>query len=303
MDTAGSGRRDRHRGQPILVTGVPRSGTTWLARLLAGSPGTALAGREPMNPRGRQYALGGTLAGWARLTDLTPRQRRLLRLAYRGWNPWVYSRFGTRQWAGPFPHTRLVVKDPFAMLSLPSVVRATGALPVLVYRHPGAVLASYRRMQWQPDLEELGAIVAAVRSAGGGEQLPDLPRHGETSPAEEMGLFWSVLHELALSDAAQSGLVVVSHPELATGGVAAGETLAKRLGLSWSPAMAAELSNEAPRAQVKSEQLHNFDRAPAAVAEEWRAKLTNAEIERIEVVTEGTRARLQAARLTLSPTA
>ena len=28
-------------GEPILVTGVPRSGTTWLARLLAGSPGTA----------------------------------------------------------------------------------------------------------------------------------------------------------------------------------------------------------------------------------------------------------------------
>ena len=46
---------------PILVTGVPRSGNTWLARLLATSPGTAMAGREPMNPRGRQYALGGTL--------------------------------------------------------------------------------------------------------------------------------------------------------------------------------------------------------------------------------------------------
>ena len=64
--------RNRRRGRPILVTGVPRSGTTWLARLLAGSPGTALAGREPMNPRGRQYALGGTLTGWARLSDLTP---------------------------------------------------------------------------------------------------------------------------------------------------------------------------------------------------------------------------------------
>jgi hypothetical protein len=174
---------------------------------------------------------------------------------------------------------------------------------VLVYRHPGAVLASYRRMQWQPDLEELAAVVAEIRSSGSGELLPDLPAPGETSPAEEMGLFWSVLHELALADAAQSGVVVVSHSELATGGVTAGETLAGRLGLSWSPAMAEELSNEAPTAPVRSEQLHNFDRAPAAVAEEWRAKLTSAEIERIEGVTEGTRARLESARLTLSPTA
>ena len=91
--------------RPILVTGVPRSGTTWLARLLALSPATALAGREPMNPRGRQYALGGSLDGWARLTDPSPYQRFLLRSAYRGWNPMVYSRFGTRQWAGPLPQT------------------------------------------------------------------------------------------------------------------------------------------------------------------------------------------------------
>ncbi len=293
--------RNRRRGRPILVTGVPRSGTTWLARLLAGSPGTALAGREPMNPRGRQYALGGTLTGWARLSDLTPRQRRLLRLAYRGLNPWVYSRFGTRQWAGPLPHTNLIVKDPFAMLSMPAVVRATGALPVLVYRHPGAVLASYRRMQWTPDLEELAVIVAAVESHGGGPQLPALPGPGEASPAEEMGLFWSVLHELALADAADSGLVVVSHSELATGGVAAGTALAERLGLSWSTTMAAELANEASSAPVKAEQLHNFDRPPAAVAEEWRSKLSNVETERIEDVTKQTRARLESARVRLSP--
>ena len=132
--------------RPILVTGVPRSGNTWLARLLALSPGTALAGREPMNPRGRQYALGGSLDGWTRLTDPSPYQRFLLRTAYQGWNPMVFSRFGARQWAGPLPHTRVVVKDPYALLSLRTVVAATGATPVLVYRHPGAVLASYRRV-------------------------------------------------------------------------------------------------------------------------------------------------------------
>ena len=72
---------------PILVTGVPRSGNTWLARLLARSPGTALAGREPMNPRGRQYALGKTLHGWTRLTEPTTRQRFLLRTRLPGLEP------------------------------------------------------------------------------------------------------------------------------------------------------------------------------------------------------------------------
>ena len=65
-------RRDGRR--PILVTGVPRSGTTWLARWLAAGAGMALPGREPMNPHGRSYALAGTLTGWVRLSEPTPRQ-------------------------------------------------------------------------------------------------------------------------------------------------------------------------------------------------------------------------------------
>ena len=88
---------------------------------------------------------------------------------------------------------------------------------------------------------------------------------------------------------------------VATGGVAAGTALAERLGLSWSTTMAAELANEASSAQVKAEQLHNFDRPPAAVAEEWRSKLSNVETERIEDVTKQTRARLESARVRLSP--
>ena len=63
--------------RPILVTGVPRSGTTWLARQLANASGSSMTGREPMNPHGKQYALGGTIDAWARIVDPTPKQRRV----------------------------------------------------------------------------------------------------------------------------------------------------------------------------------------------------------------------------------
>ena len=285
---------------PILVTGTPRSGTTWLARLLAKSPGTALAGREPMNPHGRQYALGKTLDAWPRLTDLTRRQRFLLRAAYRGWNPFVYSRFGSRQWAGPLPGTRLVVKDPYAMLSMPAVVRATGAVPVLVYRHPGAILASYRRMKWRPRIDEIARIVATASASDTGLALPEIPAPGEVSFAEEMGIFWSVVHEFALADAAPSGCLIVSHTELATGGVDAGRALAALLGLDWPPAMTAEFAKESAAGPADPDQLHNFDRAPAAVAEEWRSKLNEEETARIEQVTAQTLEKVQAARFRLS---
>src|SRR5680860_1295625 len=105
---------ERATASPILVTGIPRSGTTWLARLLATASRTALTGREPMNPRGRQYALGRTLDGWTCLQQLSDRQRRAMWTAYHGVNPWVYSKYGRRQWLAPLPWTRVVVKDPYA---------------------------------------------------------------------------------------------------------------------------------------------------------------------------------------------
>ena len=115
-----------------------------------------------------------------------------------------------------------------------------------------------------------------------------------------MGAFWSVLHELALVDAASSGAVVVSHAELASGGEEAGRALADRLGLRWSAAMAAELTKESSRATVSAARLHNFDRAPAAVAEEWRTKLEDGETDAIEQVSAGTFAKVEAARFRLT---
>lgn len=294
-------------GEPILVSGMPRSGNTWLARLLATASGTALTGREPMNPRGRQYALAHTLPGWASVQTLTPRQSRALRSCYRGLNPMVYSRYGRRQWAAPLPGTRTIVKDPFAMLSLPAVVRATGARAVLVYRHPGAALTSYRRMGWQPDLEELQAVVEARRRLGlDPVAITDLPGVGEASEPTAMGLFWAALYRIALNDAVTvPGLVVVSHPEIAGGGTAAGKRLLAELDLTFTEESAAELARESgsaeqPRPQAQSSNLHNFDRDPGQVASSWRGLLEPAEIEEIESVTHDVRTDLEAARYDLS---
>lgn len=286
--------------RPILVTGVPRSGTTWLARLLATAPGTVLAGREPMNPRDRQYALGRTLDGWARLDSPTSRQRLALRSAYAGLNPWVYSRYGRRQWAAPLPRSRTIVKDPFALLSLASVAEVTGAVPVLVYRHPGAVLVSYRRMGWEPDLEELQRVVVRLRGTHEVD-LADLPLPGETSPAEAMGRFWSTLHEIALLDAPRvADLTVVAHADLAAGGEAMGRLLLERLALAWGTATAAELAREGRGRATQGPApgtLHDLDRAPAAVAEAWREQLGPGELGEIEHVTERVRETLGRTRL------
>jgi hypothetical protein len=293
--------------RPILVTGVPRSGTTWLARLVATAPGTALTGREPMNPRGRQYALGGTLTGWTRLTDPTPRQRLALRATYRGLNPRTYGRYGRGQWRAPLPGVRVVVKDPFAMLSAPIIEELTGARTVQVFRHPGAVLASYRRMGWRADLAEISGLLADD-DVNHGELVRSLWCSGpdSLSETEQMGVFWSVLSTVMLADLDRApGTVLVSHHELATGGMAAAGSLFASLGLRTSAATEEEMASQSDRGRATGSAdggggLHRLDRDPAEVAASWRRHLSPEDVSRIEEIAGPALARLTAARLVLA---
>lgn len=283
---------------PILITGVPRSGTTWLARQLAQGGHSALAGREPMNPRGRQYALGGTLDGWTRLSDPTPRQRRLLRLAYQGLLPPVYSRYGFRQWAAPLPWTRVIVKDPFATLSIPAIVRETGANAVLLFRHPGAVLSSYRRMGWTPDLDELDGLVDVDR--------PDPDVDGSVDPVVgDMARFWSAINRVAVADAlGTAGAVVVSHEDLSTAGPAGVRALGAACGLTVprtgeGPSPSRTPSPPTGLGTPEGKRLHDFDRAPQEVAHGWRGRVSDDELAVLEHHAGPTLAQLQGAALTL----
>ncbi len=246
--------------RPVLVTGVPRSGTTWLARQLAASPAAALPGREPMNPRPGQFGLGGTLTGWVRLEDPTPRQVRLLRRCYAGREPRTYSRYGSRHWAALLPGTRVVVKDPFALLSVPTLARVTGALPVVVYRHPGAVLSSYRRMGWRADTDE----VRALRG-----------RSAAAPPADDVHAmleFWTFLHEQVLAWLPEvPDALLVSHAELAAAGPRGVAALLSRCGL---PAPGRAPAAPGRQGRSRPGRLHRFDRLPGDVAEGWRDRVT-----------------------------
>lgn len=295
--TNGRTLRVRTQRPPIVVTGVPRSGTTWLARALSTSPGTALTGREPMNPRGSQYALGGTLSTWTRLTGPTQRQARLLSVSYRGLNPLVYSRYGHHQWLAAAPHIRVIVKDPFAMLSLPAVVAATKALPLLVYRHPAAVLASYRRMGWRADLDEIRAAIPHV--------LASLPQQSSvdndiSADAILMGRFWSALNSQALHDLETiDGAVVVSHEDVAKGGAVAMQRLFDLLGLRWNSDVARTLAAQGASRNDRHDDptaLHNFNRAPEVVSDAWRATISDADLVVVERLASGTMQALDARR-------
>jgi len=274
----------------VLVTGVPRSGTTWLARQLAGARLAAMPGREPMNPRTGQFALGGTVASWVELREPSAIQRRILARCYRGQELRMFSRYGKNQWLAPLPWSRNVVKDPFALLSVPAIVACTSAIPVIVYRHPGAVLASYRRMGWTADSAEI-------------RQLQGLPP--ATEPVDDvhaMAAFWNFLHGRVLSwlDEVPDALLV-SHAEVSLGGEPALRSLLDACDLR--PRRRArrpvERGAARPAGAPADGQLHGFARSPDEVVDGWRGRLAAEEVTVIENDTKQVWASLEGRRFSL----
>lgn len=271
------------RRAPILVTGLPRSGTTWVARLLAQSPRTAMLGREPMNPRGGQFALGGRLTSWVRLDDRDAGLLRTLRRVYTGRDPRVFGKYGVNQRRVLTPGCRVVVKDPFALLSIHTVAEATGAVPVLVYRSAAETLSSYRRMGWTPDTEEFAAL--------GASPVAD-------DDVSAMAEFWSWGYARAVEALTELGAtkrpyVVVSHAELTTAGVPGQNAVRGMLGLDPVEARPAEPTDVS---RVDAGRLHNLDRSAAEVLAGARANVTPAEVTQLQDLTGETWERLESMR-------
>jgi hypothetical protein len=247
-----------------------------------------MLGREPMNPRHGQFALGGRLEGWARLDAPDPATTRTLRRVYAGLEPRTYGRYGIRQWRAAAPGTTLIVKDPFALLSITGVSGSTGAVPVVVFRSAVETLSSYRRMGWTPDTAEFNAIGAHIDDA---------------DQAGAMAQFWSWGYECALESIARLAgagrtTVVVSHAELTAAGPAGQDVLRRALGLDpvgTETTTKGEAATDSRR--VDPERLHNFDRTPEEVLAGGRAQVDPAEAARVESLTSETWSRLQDAKL------
>ena len=247
-----------------------------------------MPGKEPMNPRAGQFALGGTLSGWVELDRPSPRQAKLLKRCYSGREPRTLSRYGVHQWTAVLPWGSTVVKDPFALLSVPAIVACTGAVPVVVYRHAGAVLSSFRRMGWTANTVEIRQLQ--------GIDIEPAPPDDVTAMVE----MWTFLHRRVLRWLPSvPDAVLVSHSEVATRGAAGVDQVRMACGLPALRRPPGRSSAGPVPAASDDRRLHNFNRQSDEVANGWRERLAAGEVEALENGTADVLAELDARRLRL----
>jgi hypothetical protein len=244
VGVAGASRR------PILVTGSPRSGSTWVGNVLALDRNTGIV-NEPFNancPAGRCRAslsnfayitaenealyldaLTDTLA-WryspaAELRTLrTP--RRLARLARD------FTYFEAMRQRG----ARMIVKDPLAIFSADWLARRFDAQVVVLIRHPASFIASmraagfimhFKALHNQPRLieERLSPFAEAIAAA--------TPNPSDSIEANT--LVWNVLHHhISRLQDEHPDWIFIRQEDLARDPVSGFAALFDRLGLDFS---------------------------------------------------------------------
>lgn len=309
--------------RPVLVTGLPRSGTSWVGKMLQASRQLVYV-NEPLNPRhppGRcpgvldvevthqfQYICADNDRPWsAAFGDTTGLRYRLLRELRR--NHGAYDLARTLKYLSAFTAGRLrgrraLLDDPYAVLSSAWFARHLNCQVVVLVRHPVTFVGSWQRLDWTVDLRQLLDQPLLVRD------LPDnfvaeLDRlAGTEDRIAKAALLWRLTYTLVHQHLAEAGddIRLRRYEDLAADPTCEFRRLFHELGLTWNPRAerrirAATFGTNDAQHRGATEQAHPWSlrggvsrtayrpmRSTEALTS-YRDRLTPAEIDRVRALT------------------
>lgn len=238
----------------LLVTGMPRTGTSWVGKMLEAS-GEVVYINEPLNPghppghspgvldatvthqfqyidphddERWRHAFGRTLAlryGFGRELRRNHRLYDLARMAKYG------TSFTFGRWAG----RRAMLDDPFAIFCVPWLVGTYGVRAVVLVRDPVALVGSYRNLDWKMRFDELLGQPALIRDLIG-PAVHDLHAAAkETDPIRSAAMMWRAVYGVVDREYRElPGVTIQRYEDLALRPVEEFSGLYNFLGLAWS---------------------------------------------------------------------
>ncbi len=275
----------------VIVAGLPRSGTSWLAKCLSFAPGFTYY-REPDNwervPGAERRFIFLYLDG----EHDDPAYRRLLTRACSGQvttsytmseDPGPLLRFFGRpgrrvgQWC-PFlffrrPH--VLVKLVHASLNLAWLsANLPHAQQVYILRHPCGQFASWKRLGWEPLLGKLLENPRIV--ADHLHPFTDLIRSAQ-SYWERVGAYWAAtMYVVHRQSGAEASRRIVAYEWLCGDPVVRFQELYRQLGLSWSSSAERFIRRANSEGDGRSSSLN---RLATRQVDGWKDRLSREEIE------------------------
>jgi hypothetical protein len=295
-------------GRPILVTGMPRSGTTWVGRVLSAGNGVGYV-NEPFNLSTSPGTLRVPVEHWfpyvtpdnepAILGALEP----LLRFNYplgrelRRCRTHVELLHTLRWWRASLRSRgrRPLVKEPHAVFSAEWFARRMGSDVVVTVRHPVAVVSSWKRLGWSFDFMHLLGQPALVRDLLR-PLRSDMERALDPSHdlVDRVALLWHVVYRIVADYRERfPSFHIVRQEDLSTAPVQGYRELYEALGLPLSreaESAIAQASSAANPKEPSVEHPHDTHLDSRATITTWKQRLSDDEAQRIRAVTAETAA-------------
>ena len=273
----------------IFVTGVPRSGTTFVGMTLS-LPKEVDYIHEPFNPMcgvpgiDRWYCYLGSnldneeeLKQYERITESIFDYNFVLRNnvpATDGyWRRAFKHTFGSR---GPFYsrlakinlfHQAAIIKDPIGSLLTKYLYDNFHVKPVIIIKHPVSFIASLKRVNFWPNLTKLNNRKQLVNDYFADET--EFLYHSWSNNVLAAAAFWRTIYKVLLTQAAQhSDWQVITHEKLSQEPMSTFEYLYETLELPWSKNVARKIMKQtqgSKRIDVKQGVVQDFQRDSAKI--------------------------------------
>ena len=307
---------------PVLVTGLPRTGTSWVGKMLEAG-GELVYVNEPLNPQHPPGRSPGVLDA-----EVTHRFQYICPDNERDWLPAFADTVGLRYrvlpevrrnrsaydlprmakyyrsfTVGRLRGRRALLDDPFAVLSVRWLTDRLGARSVVLVRDPVALVGSWRRLGWTVYFHELLEQPLLVRDLLGPYEDRLRRLVGSQDHVAKIALLWSAVY--AAVDRVRTGdprIQVVRYEDLATDPVRGFGDLYRHLCLRWSDAVRTRVE-EATTATGGTEKPHPWrlrggvsrtafrPMDSRAALRSARDRLSPAEVERVRELTADVAAR------------
>jgi hypothetical protein len=290
--------------RPLLVTGAHRSGTTWVGRMLAASPGMAYIS-EPLNVLHRPGVLRATVKHWYTYVcaeneaEFLPGFQELIEFDYHLWDEIRSLRSGRDLlrmlrdfgifYRGSLRGQRPLFKDPFAVFSLPWFSERLGCQIVVTVRHPAAFASSLKRLKWSFNFDDLLQQTLLMR-----DYLE--PYRSQMAAVEagdivgQAGLLWALIYgAVRIVHDRNPAIHIVLHERLSANSVEEFHKLYDDLGLSFTPGTRDNIvrsSSDRNPAELAKRNVHSVQLDSRANLDNWKHRLSAEEIARIRRLTE-----------------
>jgi hypothetical protein len=190
---------------------------------------------------------------------------------------------------GRLLHQRPLLKDPFAVFSLPWFADRLNCELVVTVRHPAGFASSLKRLNWPFEFRDLLAQPLLMR-----DHLELYRREMETVPADDIigqaSLLWAMVYR-SVQEACRSlpQVRVVRHEDLSVDPMAGFRQLYGQLGMQFTPpvqrAILESSSSENPT-ELSRKHVHSVRLDSRANLHNWKRRLQPEEIRRVRSLTE-----------------